>query len=86
LTSDDAAGADEQLIAEESRRALLGALGRVPDPYREALFLADVQGQGYQDIAAVLRVAVGTVKSRVNRGREALREILFETAQKETIR
>jgi RNA polymerase sigma-70 factor (ECF subfamily) len=86
LASEDAAGADEQLIAEESRQALLAALGRVPDPYREALFLADVQGQGYQDIAAVLRVAVGTVKSRVNRGREALRAILFENGEKETMR
>src|SRR5581483_6342568 len=66
----DEAPADEQLIAEESRRAVLAAMDRVPEPYREALFFADVQGWDYQEIAAVLRIAVGTVKSRVNRGRE----------------
>lgn len=77
------AAAEEQLIAEESRQAVLAALRAVPDPYREALVLADVQGQGYNEIASTLRVAVGTVKSRVNRGREALRAILFVGQQKQ---
>ena len=48
------------------------ALRRVPDEFRAALVLADVEDLPYAEIAAVLDVAVGTVKSRVHRGRVAL--------------
>lgn len=83
VAADAAAGAEALLLEEEARQALLGAVRQVPDPYREALCLADLQGQRHEDIARTLRIAVGTVKSRVNRGREALRDILFEKAEKE---
>jgi RNA polymerase sigma-70 factor (ECF subfamily) len=48
------------------------ALAQVPDEYRVALVLADVQDLPYEEIARVLDVPVGTVKSRVHRGRLAL--------------
>jgi RNA polymerase sigma-70 factor (ECF subfamily) len=48
------------------------ALRRVPDEFRAALVLADVEDLPYDEIAAILDVAVGTVKSRVHRGRVAL--------------
>ena len=48
------------------------ALRRVPDEFRAALVLADVEDLPYAEIAAILDVAVGTVKSRVHRGRVAL--------------
>jgi RNA polymerase sigma-70 factor (ECF subfamily) len=48
------------------------ALQRVPDEFRAALVLADVEDLPYDEIATILGVAVGTVKSRVHRGRVAL--------------
>jgi RNA polymerase sigma-70 factor (ECF subfamily) len=48
------------------------ALRRVPDDFRAALVLADVEDLPYEEIASILGVAVGTVKSRVHRGRVAL--------------
>jgi RNA polymerase sigma-70 factor (ECF subfamily) len=48
------------------------ALARVPEDFRIALVLADIQDLAYEDIARVLDVPVGTVKSRVHRGRVAL--------------
>lgn len=52
------------------------ALGQLPDDQRVAIVYSDVQGYGYEDIANMTGVAVGTVKSRISRGRSALRELL----------
>lgn len=63
------------VAADESRRVGL-ALARLPEPFREAVVLRDLEGLSYQEIAEVLRVAVGTVRSRIARGRDQLREFL----------
>lgn len=55
---------------------LEGALQTLPEDQRVAIVLADVQGYGYDDIASITGVAVGTVKSRISRGRSALRDVL----------
>jgi RNA polymerase sigma-70 factor (ECF subfamily) len=52
------------------------ALADLPEDQRVAILLSDVQGYGYDDIASITGVAVGTVKSRISRGRSALRTIL----------
>jgi RNA polymerase sigma-70 factor (ECF subfamily) len=52
------------------------ALARVPEEFRAALVLADVEDLPYEEIAAILQIAVGTVKSRVHRGRLALARAL----------
>ncbi|HWV25095.1 MAG TPA: sigma-70 family RNA polymerase sigma factor [Thermomicrobiales bacterium] len=57
---------------------LEGALGSLPDDQRLAIILSDIQGYSYDDIAAVMDVAVGTVKSRISRGRSRLRDLLHE--------
>jgi RNA polymerase sigma-70 factor, ECF subfamily len=54
------------------------ALASLPDDQRLAIVLSDVQGYGYDEIAQVMGVAVGTVKSRISRGRSRLRDILKE--------
>jgi RNA polymerase sigma-70 factor (ECF subfamily) len=54
------------------------ALGSLPEDQRLAIVLSDVQGYGYDDIAQITGVAVGTVKSRISRGRSALRTVLRE--------
>jgi RNA polymerase sigma-70 factor (ECF subfamily) len=48
------------------------ALQRIPDEYRIVLILADIQDLPYEEIARTLDVPIGTVKSRVHRGRVAL--------------
>lgn len=64
--------------AMESERAsqLDRALGRLDEPYREVLILRDLEDLDYDQIAVVLGVAVGTVKSRLFRARAALRQCL----------
>jgi RNA polymerase sigma-70 factor (ECF subfamily) len=57
--------------------ALERALGRISPDQRMAIILGDIQGYAYDDIAAITGVAVGTVKSRINRGRARLREELL---------
>jgi RNA polymerase sigma-70 factor (ECF subfamily) len=52
------------------------ALGELPETYRSAVLLRDVEGFSYQEIAAILGVALGTVMSRIHRGRALLREAL----------
>ena len=55
---------------------MLAALNKLRPDQREALLLVSVQGMSYEDAAAVIGIASGTVKSRVNRGRTRLAELL----------
>ncbi len=64
-------------LAEVLERALAG----LPEDQRVAILLSDVQGYGYDDIASMTGVAIGTVKSRISRGRSALRTILRDSTQ-----
>lgn len=58
---------------------LQDALSSLPDDQRLAIVLSDVQGYGYDEIAQVMGIAVGTVKSRISRGRGRLREFLQQS-------
>jgi RNA polymerase sigma-70 factor (ECF subfamily) len=51
-------------------------LSKVPEPYRTTLILRDLEEMSYEEIAEVLEISLGTVKSRLTRGREALRQRL----------
>ena len=53
-----------------------GALAKLPPDQREALLLVGAEGMSYEDAAAICQVAVGTIKSRVNRARARLAQIL----------
>ena len=55
---------------------IVSALGRLEDKQRVAVVLRDIEGMAYSEIAESLEVEIGTVKSRISRGRESLREIL----------
>lgn len=61
--------------------ALKEALAKLPEEYREAVILADVHDQAYPDVARILGVPVGTVKSRLFRGRRLLQESLLAFAK-----
>jgi RNA polymerase sigma-70 factor (ECF subfamily) len=55
---------------------LLGALGRIPAQYQEVIVLSDVEEFSYKDIATTLSIPIGTVMSRLHRGRALLRQEL----------
>jgi RNA polymerase sigma-70 factor (ECF subfamily) len=69
-------GADVALAAETLPDAVQDALRRLPPEYRAAVVMCDVVGLSYQEISASLEVPVGTVRSRIHRGRALLREAL----------
>ena len=59
---------------------IIDAIGDLPEEYRVAVVLSDVEGLPYAEIAELLDVPVGTVKSRLFRGRRRLQEVLYDHA------
>jgi RNA polymerase sigma-70 factor (ECF subfamily) len=68
--------AGEDLEADERARLVREGLGELDARYREAIFLVHVEGRKVEEAARVLGVPEGTVKTRLMRGREALRKVL----------
>lgn len=66
----------EWVALNERREAVTKALGSLCEPYRSAVILREMENFTYEEIAEVLGVAEGTVKSRIKRGRELLRRKL----------
>ena len=64
---------ETQALALERSRTLARALAELPFEQRNCIALYDVDGYDYAEIAAIMKVSVGTVKSRIHRGRLALR-------------
>lgn len=71
--ADPARGPEELAVAADEKRRVAGGLARLPHPFREAVILRDLEGLPYDEIAEVLGVRVGTVRSRIARGRDQLR-------------
>ena len=65
---------DIALIDAEKRAVIKRAISTLPDRYRAPLVLRDVEGKSYDEIAAILQTSEGTVKSRINRARNFLRD------------
>ena len=63
-------------LATERTQAISSALGQITDDQRTAIVLFDIQGYDYAEIADMTGVSLGTVKSRIHRGRLALRSLL----------
>lgn len=66
------------------QEAVLKEIDRLPAPFKEAVILRDIQDLAYEEISEILDVPLGTVKSRVNRGRARLQKILKFIGQEET--
>lgn len=73
-----AVSAADPRSGHDERAAIAAAMGRVEEPFRTALGLVDVGGLSYEEAAQALACAVGTVKSRVHRGRLAFRDHYLE--------
>jgi RNA polymerase sigma-70 factor (ECF subfamily) len=72
---------DERLLADQRVERLHAAIARLPVEYREALVLFELQELTYAETAAVLDCPVGTVRSRLHRGRALLAAMLEESEQ-----
>lgn len=82
LVDESAVSPEDILLArvldEEVERALL----QLPEPFRKVIVLCDLQGLSYAEAAQQLGVPIGTVRSRLFRGREILRRLLWDYARK----
>ncbi|HEX8456856.1 MAG TPA: sigma-70 family RNA polymerase sigma factor [Pyrinomonadaceae bacterium] len=67
---------EERTLAHEREEILLAAVRELARPYREAVVLRDIEGLSYEEVAVALDISVGTVKSRLSRGRTELRRKL----------
>jgi RNA polymerase sigma-70 factor (ECF subfamily) len=66
----------DQLASREIQSVVQGALNEIPGAFRSAVILRDLEGLSYEEVAEVLECSVGTVKSRILRGRRALKSLL----------
>lgn len=64
---------EAQAISSERERSVLHALSEIKEEYRIALMLREIEELSYEEIAQTLSISIGTVKSRIARGREELR-------------
>jgi RNA polymerase sigma-70 factor (ECF subfamily) len=76
--ADGAIGPEDRALGTSSRQDLAAALGALPEEFRVAVVLRDVADLDYAEIAEVLSVPVGTVRSRIARGRARLADLLAE--------
>ena len=76
LRANSSSDPEQATLARERESALRTALSSVRRVYREAVVLRDIEGFSYEEIAATLEISVGTVKSRLARGRQELRRKL----------
>ncbi len=67
------ANPEETILQRERENRLTKALSDLPEIFREAVVLCDIEGLSYEEIASALEVNIGTVKSRIARGGEELR-------------
>jgi RNA polymerase sigma-70 factor (ECF subfamily) len=70
--------AEEEVLDSFTDAEVKNALESLPEQFRLAVLLADVEGFSYKEIADIVGVPIGTVMSRLHRGRKALQKALFE--------
>ena len=78
LISDTFESPEERVVKKESRQTLWESLSTLSTEIRMVVILRDIQGKNYHEIAEIMDLPLGTVKSRVNRGRLQLAKILKE--------
>jgi RNA polymerase sigma-70 factor (ECF subfamily) len=76
LQNENSPSPEQQTLARERESQLREALSGLRRSYRESVILRDVEGFSYEEIAQTLQISIGTVKSRISRGRLELRRQL----------
>ena len=69
---------DEEVIRDEFRAQLMKALVQLPEVYRTAITLCDLESLSYSEIAEIQGTTIGTVRSRIHRGRRLLRDLIIK--------
>ena len=77
--------AEDELLERFTDAEVKEALESLPENFRMAVLLADVEGFAYKEIAEILDIPIGTVMSRLHRGRKALQKQLYEFAVEHNI-
>lgn len=80
-TATSSRSAEAEAIDHLPDSAVKDALQSIPEDFRLAVYFADVEGFSYQEIAEIMKTPIGTVMSRLHRGRRLLRELLAGYAQ-----
>jgi RNA polymerase sigma-70 factor (ECF subfamily) len=76
LLSDSRRGPGDEVLRKESRQVLRDAIQSLPEKYRTAFIMKEIQELPYENIAKILRCSTGTIKSRLHRARELLQRKL----------
>jgi RNA polymerase sigma-70 factor (ECF subfamily) len=84
-TATSARSAEAEAIDRTPATVVTDALNALPEDFRIAVYLADVEGFSYQEIADIAEVPIGTVMSRLHRGRARLRKALGEYASEQGV-
>lgn len=85
--ADWSANPEDEAVRGELGRQIQDGLKELPTEYRAAVILCDIQGLSYEEISQILHCSIGTVRSRIHRGRMMLRRILLPYLQgKEVVR
>ncbi|WP_354499948.1 sigma-70 family RNA polymerase sigma factor [Mycetocola sp. 2940] len=84
-TASASRSAEAEAIDRMPDSAVKDALQAIPEDFRLAVYLADVEGFAYQEIADIMKSPIGTVMSRLHRGRRMLRDLLADYAQERGI-
>jgi RNA polymerase sigma-70 factor (ECF subfamily) len=77
--ADDGPTPDMELLQEEFKDQLYRALGELPEVYQSAIRMCDLEGMSYHEIADIQETTIGTVRSRIHRGRKLLRDIIVKS-------
>ena len=78
---DEQADVEEKVIQKSAYGALYAAIDRLPGKYREVIIFREINNLSYEEISKILSLPQGTVKSRIKRGREALKNLLLENKE-----
>ena len=78
MLRDESAEPERHMLQKEKTQIILACLERIAPSLREVVLLRDVQGFSYGEIAQILDISEGTVKSRLSRARQAVKEMFFQ--------
>lgn len=78
------ASPEEEVVQKVEVEAVRAAIERLPDEYRDTVILADLNEFSYQEIADMLQIPIGTVRSRLSRGRRLVQKALWSYSEENT--